>query len=188
MKRSVSILAILLLILAFVPTAKAEPFRLDISNVIKFGTGIVSSVAIHEAGHWLLLEVTHRDYKFYFDGMRPTYQYEGKSRTSLQMSGLIANMVASEVILQIPKDRRGSFLNGILVGNILEEVLYPTLRWGTGDFKPLKKGDRIFFGACLVTHGLLTTYRVYHDGHLNAYTWFGASKIGTPLLGLALQW
>lgn len=164
-------------------------FELSIKKTLKFGAGIVGSVAIHEAGHAVLLETKGRDYNFHFkNGFHPSFTYKGSADTLIQMGGLMANALSSEAIFLIPKEERGAFWNGFLIGNAIEEITYPILRHTKGDFKPLNKEQRLLYGGLSVLHGGLTLYRVYKADHFNAETWLGITNNGTPMGGFKIRW
>ena len=142
---------------------------------------------IHEGGHLAMGHIRGRDLEWYWDP-EPHYSYEGESDTLIQMGGLMANGLSSEVILLIPKEHRGAFLNGVLISNVLYEFTYPVFRHTWGDFRPLSHGERWTWGSIFVAHSLLTTYRIYRAGHLNFRTWVGATEKGTPMVGFRITW
>jgi len=164
-------------------------FELSIKNSLKFGAGVGSSLVLHEAGHWLLLEANNRDYTFYINnGYNPSFTYKGSSATSIQMAGLWANGLSTEAIFLIPKEKRGAYWNGVLIGNALNEILYPIIRHTSRDFKPLSKNQRLVYGGLSMLHGGLTLYRIYKADHLNIGTWIGCTESGTVTGGLTIRW
>ena len=176
--------AIVLVLAISIPV---NAFELKISKALLFGAGLTTGFVIHEGGHWTMGKLRGRDLKWHWD---PTlrYSYEGESDIWIQMAGLMANALFSELILLIPKEKRGPYLNGVLIFNVLEEFAYPVFRHTGGDFGSLSHGERWTWGSIFVAHSLLTTYRIYRAGHLNLKTWVGVTEKGTPMGGFKISW
>ena len=125
----------------------------DLEKAIRFGGGIIASVAIHEAGHLVAAKSTGNDIKF--SGLQWTSE---RRSTLVKMAGLGANALSSEAILSTVPER-GPFIFGILAGNLAREITYPIISGHRGDFRYLDSGKRILFRAFFVAHGLLTLWR-----------------------------
>ena len=175
------------IILVLATSIPVNAFELSISKVLRFGGGLVTGCLIHEGGHIVAMEAKGRDWRWEGSGA-PKFRYEGRSQEEIQMAGLMANALTSEMILLIPKEKRDAYLNGVLIANVLEEFTYPVFRHTWGDFRSLSHGERLTWGSIFVAHSLLTTYRIYRAGHLNLKTWVGVTENGTPMGGFKISW
>lgn len=171
---------------------ESEAFTISFSKVLKFGAGLASAFIVHEGTHMIVAEVEGRNLHWRLkDGWHPSFEYKGEGHNSIQMAGLFGNAISSEAIRTIPKEKRGAYWNGFLVGNIVEEMTYPIrgnfLR-DKGDFECLSKRNRVVWGSIFFLHGAITAYQVYKDDHLNLRTWVGFSEVGTPMGGFKIIW
>ncbi len=129
-------------------------------DALRFTLGAGSSIATHEASHYLVARVQGlevRPHGLGWETNRPT--------TAFQMAGLAGNALSSEFILLIPRGARGSFLNGWLVTNIVEQLTYSTLRRHDrkGDFGPLSESKKRIFAAVYCAEALFAAYRMCDD-------------------------
>jgi len=171
---------------------ESEAFTIKFSKVLEFGAGLASSFLVHEGTHALVAEVEGRTLHWELKhGWHPSFKYEGECHEAIQMAGLFGNAISSEAILTVPKEKRGAYWNGFLVGNIVEEMAYPirgNLFKSKGDFECLSKRDRIVWGSIFFLHGAATAYQLYNDDHLNIKTWIGCTEKGTPMGGFRIIW
>lgn len=166
-------------------SSSVQALEINWKKVGRFLAGVAVSVVIHEGGHAIAAEV--EDIHLHFRGTEWTAdQYS----TTLKLSGLIANAVSSEAVLLVPPERRGAFCNGILMGNVFEEMTYPTIRydWDSGDFG-LRESEarKRSYAALFVAHGASTLYRVHRAKQLDLKVWIGRTG-DAPGVGVAWSW
>ena len=75
----------------------------------------------------------------------------------LRNAGLIAQGIATEVILLQPK--RGPWLEGFLAMNLVHEVTYPTIRHNAGDFEDMD--NKTAWQALWITHAGISLSPVF---------------------------
>jgi hypothetical protein len=174
-----SLLAAIALALAiYTPALGQTEFRVE--KALLFALGAGSSVGIHEVSHYLMARVQGLEIHPHGLGWRTD-----RSTTAFQMAGLAANALSSELILLLPEDSRGSYFNGWLLTNILEQLTYSTLRYNDrrGDFGPLPPSKKRVFAVIFIAEALLATYRMRNAGHLSLSIWFSEKK-ARPMIGL----
>ncbi|MBU1073938.1 hypothetical protein KKG45_11890 [bacterium] len=166
-------------------TANPVEGRADIrvEDAFLFTLGAGSSVAAHEASHYLVARLQGLDIRPHglgWETIRPT--------TAFQMAGLAGNALSSELILLLPRESRGSYFNGWLLINIVEQLTYSTLRYNDcrGDFGPLPESKKRIFAAVFIAEALFAGYRMHRNGQLNIPAWSIADK-GRPMVGFGLS-
>jgi len=171
---------------------ESEAFTIKFSKVLEFGAGLASAFLVHEGSHLLVAKAEDRTLHWELKhGWHPHFEYEGKSHNSIQIAGLLGNAISSEAILTIPKEKRGAYWNGFLVGNAVEETTYPirgNFFESKGDFEGLSRRNRMVWGSIFFLHGVATFYQLYTDDHLNIKTWVGCTEAGTPIGGFKIIW
>lgn len=178
-------LLICMFILFSVINVNAQLFNFN--KTIRFGAGIFTSAAIHEFSHMTIA---------YIRDIEPVEVINFKLRsTSSQrndvwysLAGLIGQNVSSEIILQTPKERIGSYLTGMLIGNVISSLHYPLFSYNNGDLGEidLNHTQKDFVCTALVLNSFLTLYRMQKKKLLNFETFIGYSSTNeTPTLGFS---
>jgi len=122
------------LLLVFHPVVRAEDITLD--SVLKFSSGIMTSFMIHESAHAFVADLNNID----LDWQAGTYDQLLAFRVNgdisdsdgvpLHSSGLISQIVGSEIILRSEKiDKNSAYVRGIMVWNIINPILYSLDYW-----------------------------------------------------------
>ncbi len=100
---------------------------------VRFGTGVATSILIHEAGHIGAAISTGAHPSFGFDKGRPTV-YSGidsnrypRRQFWFSSAGLDIQTLLDEAILDIPHNRGSAFERGLLGGGIGTTVFYLTI-------------------------------------------------------------
>ena len=99
----------------------------------RFSAGAVASILIHETAHVVTALAVGGDPSFGFDNLRPTIYSGINSRIAphkqflFSASGLTAQTLLDEAILDIPHARGGVFERGLLGGGIGTTLFYLTI-------------------------------------------------------------
>jgi hypothetical protein len=100
--------------------------------------GAASSILFHEAAHIATSYAVGGKPTFGFDNLRPTVysgihlQTDPRKQFYFSISGLVAQSLLDEAILDVRRGRGGAFERGLLAGGIGTTVFYLTIgRWGS---------------------------------------------------------
>ena len=106
------------------------------TNIMKFGAGIAIAYAIHEAGHYTTASVTEQNLKWEFGEYNQAIHFQEQSESSnnisgalLYASGLTAQIITSEIILQSDIDKNNDFIRGMMFWNIINPIFYSLDYW-----------------------------------------------------------
>ena len=113
----------------------AEGGELTPTAVAKFAAGIASSMLVHEGAHALVAAATntHMSWKAgnYNQPIGFTEDVDSDAEgVALYSAGLLTQLGASEVILQVDKiDKNDAFVRGMMAWNVLNPILYSLDYW-----------------------------------------------------------
>jgi hypothetical protein len=113
----------------------AEDGGLSATAVAKFAAGIASSMLLHEGAHALVAAATntHMSWKAGNYNQPIAFTEDASSDAkgvAIYSSGLLAQLTASEVILQVDRiDKNDAFIRGMMTWNILNPILYSLDYW-----------------------------------------------------------
>lgn len=153
-------------------------YAFSFKKVLQLGAGAYTAFAIHETAHLLAADYYNRP-MLWKDKILWCTTDSIEENVNISMAGLTAQSLSSEIILSSTTKNDNAYLNGILIANFLNEIIYPTYSYNrTGDFGSLRcsKKTKDFFAITFVTHGLFTLCRMYNRGHLNIRTNLGIEK------------
>ena len=105
-----------------------------IKSIVKFGSGMVTAYAIHEAGHATTAYLTGTDLKWEIGTYNQVvgFRENASNDTSgalLHASGLVTQAIASEIILQSDIDKNDNFVRGMMAWNIINPLIYSLDYW-----------------------------------------------------------
>jgi hypothetical protein len=129
----VQIVAICILLSSFGIAAAEE--KITYTATAKFLAGVASAALIHEGAHALVAGVTgtHMSWEMgnYNQPISFTESAESDSKgVALYSSGLISQLISSEVILDVNKiDKNDAFVRGMMAWNIINPILYALDYW-----------------------------------------------------------
>jgi hypothetical protein len=134
--RVAAILAAIVILVSFAPAvARADGSDLSAVSVAKFFAGVASSMLLHEGAHALVAAATntHMSWKAgnYNQSIAFTEDVDSDAEgVALYSSGLLTQLAASEVILQVDRiDKNDAFVRGMMAWNILNPILYSLDYW-----------------------------------------------------------
>lgn len=133
---------ILLAFLFNLSTARAEEGKsITFGSFLKFTSGIITAYMIHESAHAFTADLNDIDLEWhtgdYNQPLAFTLKKEGggsdSDRASFYSSGLISQIVGSEIILRSKKiDKNSAYVRGMMAWNILNPILYSLDYWFIG--------------------------------------------------------
>jgi hypothetical protein len=129
----VQIVAIVFLLSSVNITIAEE--KITYTATAKFLAGVASAALIHEGAHALVAGVTgtHMSWEMgnYNQPISFTESAESDSKgVALYSSGLISQLISSEVILDVNKiDKNDAFVRGMMAWNIINPILYALDYW-----------------------------------------------------------
>ncbi len=134
--RIAAILATVIILVTLAPvSARADGSDLSAAAVAKFAAGIASSMLLHEGAHALVAAATntHMSWKAgnYNQPIGFTEDADSDAEgVALYSAGLLTQLGASEVILQVDKiDKNDAFVRGMMAWNVLNPILYSLDYW-----------------------------------------------------------
>ena len=135
--QNVSILGLSVLLALMVKPiyAQAEENVLTAGSVMKYGTGIVTSMLVHEGAHALVggLTGTHLSWETgtYNQPIGFTDHANSDAKgVAIYSAGLISQAVSGEIILDVDKiNKNDAFVRGMMTWNILNPILYSLDYW-----------------------------------------------------------
>lgn len=131
---------ILLVFLFSLSTARAEEKEgITFGSVLKFTSGIITAYMIHESAHAFTADLNDIDLDWHTGTYSQPLTFTVKSKVSnskgvsFHSSGLISQIIGSEIILQSKKiDRNNAYVRGIMAWNIINPILYSLDYWFIG--------------------------------------------------------
>ena len=105
------------------------------NDILKFGSGVLAAYAMHEAGHAVTASLTGTDLEWGVGTYNQPIGFHENANNNmsgalLYSSGLITQVIASEVILQTDSiDKNDSFVRGMMTWNIINPIIYSLDYW-----------------------------------------------------------
>ena len=115
------------------PLTRADSVRVSPRYWPKLVFGAASSILLHEAAHITTSYAMGGKPTFGFDNLRPTVysgirlQEDPRKQFYFSISGLVAQSLLDEMILDISHERGAAFERGLLAGGIGTTVFYLTI-------------------------------------------------------------
>ena len=134
-RRAARIAAAILFISLFPAPAAADGNDLSATAVFKYAAGVASSILLHEGAHALVAAATntHMSWKAgnYNQPIGFTEDASSDAKgVALYSSGLLTQLAASEVILQVDRiDKNDAYVRGMMTWNVLNPILYSLDYW-----------------------------------------------------------
>ncbi len=132
------ILAVFLVIALNGTIAWGGDRNIRFSSFLKFSGGVVSGFLIHEGAHALAAGITGTDMTWELGNYNQPIAYTEHSDSDtggfiVNSAGLIAQLIGSEVILQVDKiDKNDAYFRGMMAWNIVNPILYALDYWLIG--------------------------------------------------------
>lgn len=134
--RIAAILAAIVILVSFAPAAaRADGSDLSAVSVAKFAAGIASSMLLHEGAHAVVAVATNTHMSWeagnYNQPIGFTEDVDSDAEgVALYSAGLLTQLGASEVILQVDKiNKNDAFVRGMMAWNVLNPILYSLDYW-----------------------------------------------------------
>lgn len=151
-KNFIIIATILLAFLFNLSTAVAEEKEnITFGSFLKFTSGIITAFMIHESAHAFTADLNDIDLEWHTGIYNQPIGFKMKSDISdisdsdgrsLYSSGLISQIIGSEVILRSKNtDKNSAYIRGIMAWNIINPILYSLDYWFIGHANK-EAGDR----------------------------------------------
>ena len=104
-------------------------------SAAKFAAGVISSALVHEGAHAMVAAATNTDLTWKFGNYNQPLAFETKASSdakglALFSSGLIAQLISSEIILDVDSiDKNDAYVRGMMAWNILNPIFYALDYW-----------------------------------------------------------
>ena len=134
----------------------------NLSKASKFMLGATTGLVIHEAGHFVAIELTGTEGTW---TSPTTFRFKGEPDATVAAAGIVANMATTEIILNTDTDRDSWYIFGLLTFSILEPAVY-VFRDQVFDHAPdiesMHEGglSRDIVIPTIIAHTLYSVYRV----------------------------
>jgi len=162
-------------------------YAFDFKEAFKFTSGIATSYAIHEGGHYFAAHVTDTDVDSHWfeDGHIVTLWMQPESYSDglyINSAGLMAQAICSEIILDTKVNKENPFVQGMMFWNVLNPIMYAADYWWI--HRTNKIGDNHFEGdlACIESYsdkkianifaGTMVLLAIWHG-----YRWYSEDDI-----------